>query len=132
MARGNRPRIEVHGARELERAMRHVQDGLKDLKDLNEAIGQMVADEARERVPVRTGALRGTIRPARRARGATVRAGSRKVPYAGPVHFGWPARNIDPQPFLYDAIDARRGEVIEAYRDRVDTLIREADARMPK
>jgi hypothetical protein len=25
------------------------------------------------------------------------------VPYAGPIHWGWPARHIKAQPWIYDA-----------------------------
>jgi hypothetical protein len=53
-----------------------------------------------------------------------VRAGRTSVPYAGPIHFGWPAHNIEPTPFLYDALDQRRSEVIDLYEQRVGDLIR--------
>ena len=29
-------------------------------------------------------------------------AGGAKVPYAGPIHWGWPDRNIEPHPFIAD------------------------------
>jgi hypothetical protein len=30
-------------------------------------------------------------------------AGRASVPYAGPIHWGWPARNISANPFLSNA-----------------------------
>jgi hypothetical protein len=48
---------------------------------------------------------------------------SRTVPYAGPIHYGWPARNIESQPFLLDAMGAKEGEVIRQYQDHIADLV---------
>jgi hypothetical protein len=45
------------------------------------------------------------------------------VLYAGPIHFGWPARNIQPNPFIYEVLDGRRQEVYALYADRISQLI---------
>ena len=54
--------------------------------------------------------------------------GGKEVPYAGPIHFGWPARRIKPQPFFYDAIDGRRDEI----KDRYEKLAQEITRRRRK
>ena len=56
-----------------------------------------------------------------------VRLGNSKVLYAGAIHFGWPARRIKPQPFIYDALDGRRNEVAQLYATRIDQLVRRYD-----
>lgn len=95
---------------------------------VNKAIASAVAGDAKRFVPVLTGALAASIREAATKTSAKVKAGSGKsVPYAGPIHFGWPARKIKPQPFFYDAIDQRRGEIQERYEKLVGDLIAKYD-----
>lgn len=120
MARGGR--IEVEGARELRAALKRAGDDASDLKDANQAAGQVVVEEARSIVPKLSGRLEGSIRASRAKGSATVKAGGAQLPYAGVIHFGWPGHNIDPNPFLYDALDARRNEVIAAYQDAIDRI----------
>ncbi len=47
------------------------------------------------------------------------------MPYAGPIIFGWHKHDIKPQPFIYHALDARRGEVLVAYEAALGRLIEE-------
>ena len=117
-------RITVEGGRELRKALRAVENGTADLKGVHKETGELVGATAARLVPRRKGVLQSTIRAAGQAAGAVVRAGYAVVPYAGPIHFGWPSRGIAPTPFLYDALDYRRAEVIEMYQDRVNDLIR--------
>jgi hypothetical protein len=53
--------------------------------------------------------------------------GKGSVQYAGPIHFGWPARFIKPQPFIYDAVDKRRKEIAERYAELITKLIKTND-----
>lgn len=114
--------VRIEGASELRRALRDVAGGLADLKDAHREVGQIVADRATTIAPRRSGRLAGSVRAARQASGAIVRAGRSSLPYAGVIHFGWPAHNIEPQPFLYDALDDRRNQVIDAYERRINAL----------
>lgn len=118
------PGVSVDGGRELRRALKAVDGGIADLKSVNKAAAEIVERAALPLVPRRSGALAGSIRSAGQAAGGIVRAGRKAVPYAGPIHFGWAARNIKPQPFLYDALDARRSEVVERYESEVSSLIK--------
>lgn len=86
-----------------------------DLKSIHKDAADVVLDKALALVPVRSGRLKNTLRSAATQRSGRVRAGFKRVPYAGPIHFGWPERHISPQPFLYDALDWRRAEVIQTY-----------------
>lgn len=60
---------------------------------------QIAARAARATAPRKSGRLRRSIR----AEGKTVRA---RAVYAGVQNYGWPARNIRAQPFMYDRMRA--------------------------
>lgn len=116
--------VQVVGARELRRAFKQASDDAKDeLKETHLEAAQLVADEAKVTVPTASGVLAGTIRAAGQQAAGVVRAGYARVPYAGPIHFGWRAHNIEPQPYLYEAADRRADEVIDAYYKRVDDIL---------
>jgi len=118
--------IKATGVKELRRELRRMGDDLEDLKTLNLDVATLVSDRAKDIVPRRTGNLADTIRPAGTKTAGRVRAGFKRVPYAGVIHFGHPARGIQPQPFLYDALDQRRGEVLDAYFKGVRKIQRKA------
>ena len=118
--------IKATGVKELRRELRRMGNDLEDLKALNLDVATLVSDRAKDIVPRRTGNLADTIRPAGTKTAGRVRAGFKRVPYAGVIHFGFPARGIKPQPFLYDALDQRRGEVFDAYFKGVKEIQRKA------
>tara|TARA_R110000782_G_C14483646_1_gene376358 strand:+ start:138 stop:518 length:381 start_codon:yes stop_codon:yes gene_type:complete len=119
-----KPSITVEGAKQLQRALRQVEGGMADLKGAHAEAAKIVEVKAERIAPKRSGALAASVRSSGQARQGIVRSGKAKVPYAGVIHFGWAARSISPQPFLYDALDDRRGEVIAVYDDRVNKLIK--------
>ena len=115
----------------LQKALKEVgPEMVAELKEGNKALGEIVGDRARQLVPVRSGALQKTIKAAKAAGGAKVNVGTpsltSKVPYAGPIHFGWRDRDITPNPFLYDALDDRRDEVVAAYEKQTADLLQKA------
>jgi hypothetical protein len=131
--------IEVKGARELGRALKKGHpELLKRLKTENKALAGLVADTARGEVPRRSGRLAASIRPGVTQKSGVVRAGTKAVPYAGPIHFGWFKRKapavggpIRPNPFLYRALDARRDEVYDRYLKAVNEITDEINRSTP-
>lgn len=124
----NKPAIKVEGLNKLTRQMKQLGDDVTSaVKELNGELAADVADTARRKVPRRSGALAGSIRSSGQARTGVVRAGSRGVPYAGVIHFGWAARNIRPTPFLYDALDERRQDVINRWSNELDRIVGKVD-----
>lgn len=119
----NAPVVEVIGAKELRKTMKAAGDNLADLKDVNQAVGNMVVNVARGMAPSRTGALAGSIRAARAAGGVTVRAGSGSIPYAGPIHWGWPARGIAANPFVMNAAMTTETEWVALYEAELEKII---------
>lgn len=123
----------VLGVKDVSRRIRRLEDAVSktsarsELKSIHAESAKIVEKDAVPRVPARSGQLRSTLRSSGTARTGVVRAGYQRVPYAGVVHFGWPARNIPPQPFLYDAKDARRGQVYDLFQRRLNDLVRKFD-----
>ena len=153
-----KPGVRVVGLRKFTKALKGLgDDAVNDLKDVHRRTAKIVEDAARPKVPVssgansvvsgtpywstgrarNSGALKGTLRSTGTQRGGFVRAGKKLVPWAGPVHFGWPNRPdpskgwrggpIRPNPFMYDALDERRGEVATAFARYIDDIRRKRD-----
>lgn len=106
----------VEGLDNLIRTLHRAGADIEDLKDANRAAGEIVAREGSARAPRRTGKLAASVRPARQVRRARVSAGGARVPYAGPIHWGWQARNIAPNPFISWGAQATEPQWTEAYR----------------
>lgn len=116
--------VRVEGARELRRTLRKAGHDLNDLKDAHQAAGSIVLNDARPRTPRGfTGRLQASQRQARAATFAEVRAGNARVPYAGPVHWGWPARNIAAQPWLADSAKRTEPQWTAAYEAAVNRVL---------
>ena len=117
--------FKVDGLKALQKEIRKTEDvGMKkQLRLANKEAAQVVADQAKVEVPRRSGRLARSIGVQASQTSAFVKAGTAaRVPYAGPIHFGWPKRNIRPQPFLYEAMDKRIGEVRKAYEKNLEKL----------
>jgi hypothetical protein len=125
--------VSITGADEGRRKIRQMQDAVSktaaksDLKTLHGDAAKIVKQDALGRVPVKSGRLRQSLRSSGTQRAGVVRAGFASVPYAGPIHFGWAKHHIRPQPFLYDAKDARHDEVVQSLEQAIDALIRKFD-----
>lgn len=115
----------IEGLRETLRDLKDLQiDAREDMKETHRRAGEIVAAAAKPLAPVRTGALSATITSSPTKYQGRVRIGrGASVPYAGPIHFGWPAQRIKPQPFVYEALDGRREEVLQTYERRINDLI---------
>lgn len=97
MARSNG--IAVEGLRETVRALEKAGVEVEDLKDVMAPIAKKAADVMETFVPVRSGALRASVRPNRAKGKAVVTVGRARVKYAGPINYGWPKRGIKPADF---------------------------------
>lgn len=139
------PRIRVDGLKELRRDLKRAEqlEDLRDLRDGLKAAAGVVADEARSRVPKRSGAAAGSIRATAGGNRAFVVGGKKKVPYYGWLDFGsrsprsgqsWsvgPWTNSGKGPhkgrFIYPAIDAKDRQVVALIRDAVDKALNKLD-----
>ncbi len=92
-------------------------------------------------VPVRTGNLKGSIRPRRIEKGGSVQALGARAPYANPIHWGWSVvsakhkgklkygtyRGLPPQPFFSEALGYTENEILANY----SKLMQEAIDNLP-
>lgn len=124
VASGTGSRIQIEGLKETQAALRAVSDDLKkEMKPTHLQAAEIIVEGSKKYVPVRSGRLSSSIRAFATQTGGRVRVGSAATPYAGPIHFGWPARRIKPQPFIYDAMDERRQQVLNVYAERISRII---------
>ena len=92
---------------------------------------RVVAAEAKARVPVRTGALRKSIKVAGllkgRAAGLTARAGGKAAPVGKRVRATQPYAHIIEKktPYLASAMEAKEGQVRDLIRDDVAKSVQE-------
>lgn len=119
--------IRIEGAARLRRTLKAAGDDLSDLREANQAAVGIVTSAGRARTPRRTGRLASSVRGSATARIATVRAGGAAVPYAGPIHWGWPARGIAAQPFLSEAARETEPRWIGLYEAAVETAINKVE-----
>lgn len=104
--------LEVEGAKEVRRALRKLQDKEtpKRIRQANKTGAELVRDRALPKTPQRSGRLRSSVKALASQSSGSVKAGTAsRVPYAAPIHWGWPARGIEPNRFIWDA----RNEVLD-------------------
>jgi HK97 gp10 family phage protein len=116
--------LKVKGYKQAIKALQAIGVPTAEIKAAGSAVGELVANQARALAPVRSGALRNSIRVSKSLNRVSVSAGNnRSVPYANPIHWGWFKRNIRPQPFFVKALGITRDEVYQNYYRSLDTLI---------
>lgn len=116
--------IKVKGYKSAIKALQEIGVPANEIKLAGAEAGELVANEARGLVPVRSGNLRNTIRVSKALNRVSVSAGNNgRVPYANPIHWGWFKRNIKPQPFFTKALGITRDEVYQNYYRSLDKLI---------
>lgn len=108
--------VQITGLREFVRGCKAVDATFpKQIRDINKECAEIVAVTARTLAPYRSGRLRGNIRAGATLTAGTVSVGSQSVPYAGPIHWGWPRHHIKPNPFLVKALEGDVGKIEEKY-----------------
>lgn len=122
--------IRVEGLRETVRQLESLGADKAEILDAGYQAATMLIREAMPLVPLRSGALRNTLRPGRIKLGAVARAGSAKVPYANPIHWGWfvdkqtgVRRNVLPQPFFSKALGYSYQQIIADYNRNMQKLV---------
>ena len=117
-----RPVLSVDGARQLRRTLKGANPQLLErLKTAHRDAADVVVPAARALIAPfsKSGRLAGSIRPGATKTAAVVRAGSKRIPYAGVRHYGWPARHIVAVPFLTEAAQQTEPLWLEKYHREV-------------
>lgn len=123
--------LKIDGARELRAALKKAGASVTELKAAHAKVAQIVADQAADRAPARSGRLRASIRGSGTNTAAIVRAGRAAVPYAAPIHWGWPRRHIRPNPFIYTAAEHTQPAWEIQYLAAIEYLIHQIERSTP-
>lgn len=130
-------RVDVDGLKELNRNLKALDADKAEIIAGNVEAAETLIKAARPLVPVRTGALVSTLKPAKVQNYAEARGGNARVQYANPIHWGWSIvgnnhrgtlkpgtiRNIEPQPFFSKALGYTKDEIIANYVRNMQKLI---------
>lgn len=118
----------VEGADQLRRTMRKAGADMTQLRDTHRRVADTVAGRAKGMAPVGpTGRLAASTRAGATQRAAVIRAGRKAVPYAGPIHWGWPRRGIRAQPWLQEAAKASEADWVDTYTKEIMSLVDEVE-----
>lgn len=114
-------RVEVRGLDAMRRALRALGPEFSVALRLahRDIANRIVAPAAAREAPRRSGTLAGDVRGLATQNAARVAVGRAAVPYANPIHWGWPRRNIAPNPFLQRAAELSRSRVQAEYEAAV-------------
>lgn len=120
--------MRVIGGAKLRREMKQAGVDVTDLQEAHKNTAKIVETRARGTVPTDSGKLASTMRSAGTKTMSVIRAGNNRktnagVPYAAPIHWGWPARNIEPQPWLVEAAADTEPEWFADYTKSIDEII---------
>jgi len=136
------PVVRVEGAAELSRSFRAAGGTVRELSGAYREDARSLVPPAQREAPSRTGKLARSTRGLGQRTRAVLTAGTRAVPYAGPIHFGNPTTKsypvhksgakrttgtlgvIRPNPWLYRTADKRRDEVVDAFEANVGATLR--------
>ena len=123
---------QVDGARKLRASLKAAGVSIADLKAVNAAVAQTVHRAAHPNAPVgETHRLADSERASGTQAAAVVRAGRASVPYAGPIHWGWPARNIVAQPWIQQAAERTETTWLDQYLGAMEAVISHVEGATP-
>lgn len=116
--------VRVEGLNQALRSLQEFGLDIDDLKTAFSAISQEGARVAAGFAPKRTGALAGSVRGNRAKSKAVVMAGRARVPYAGAINYGWPARGITGSHFMQRADAVMQPKALALLDQEIDAAIR--------
>ena len=117
--------IKVQGLRELQADMRKLasKDLMNEVRAAHKKASDEVARASAAEAPEQSGKLAKSIKGRASNRAARVKAGTAsRTPYAGPIHFGWSNRNIEPNEYLYRGIENALPKVQEEYEKEIQAI----------
>jgi phage gpG-like protein len=117
--------ISIQGVKEVTDSLDKLARDLKSNIELNKELSTTLSQKASAMAPKLTGALASSVVGNPSAEKAQILAGSAAVPYAGVQEYGWPERNIRPQPYLNPAVKDNIGYIIEKYNDSIQAAIKQ-------
>ncbi len=127
-------RLRLDGAKELRASLKRAGRDVADLKDANKAAADVVADQARKTAPVgpAPGHISETVRASGTQAAAIVRAGTARLPYGKPLHWGHKTAGVTPtkvpaQPWIYQAAVDTSAKWLPEYLQHIDRIVRSVE-----
>jgi hypothetical protein len=127
-----RKEIEVDGLRELRRDLSRLENKglLNELRQAHKDASERAAKAAVSEAPERSGRLAKSIKPKPKNSEGRVKAGTgKRVPYAGPIHFGWRNRGIEPNQFIYRGISKVIKDIQKDYERDINRIAKKLGRR---
>lgn len=121
--------VQVDGLRPLRKALHELDGDLDDMKAAHAVAIGVVVPAAAARARRLTGAMAGSIRGNRSSSRATILAGGARVPYPGVQEYGWPARQIEPHPFVTAAAHETEATWLPAYEAEIQKAVDKVTGR---
>ena len=115
--------IRVEGAARLRRTLKAAGRDLTDLKAAHAKAAKIAQVAAAAQTPVVSGTLKASLRSSGTSTAGIIRAGGAKVPYAAPIHWGWPSRGIAAQPFISTGAQASEPVWIRVFETDLDRIL---------
>ena len=116
MAGAGRDRVTITGTEQVSATLRKAGVSLADMTRANQDAANIVAMLARSTAPRVSGALANATQAYASKEGAGIQ---NVLPYFGPIHYGWPARNIAAQPYVDEAVVATETQWLAVYEHAV-------------
>ena len=113
-------KITVEGGASLMRTLKRAGADIDDMKDTNQRVARQVAAVASSLAPRRSGRLAGSVKGNRAVAQAVIRS---RLPYAGPIHWGWQSRGIRPNPFMVEAVNRTQPAIESWYLADLDRIL---------
>ena len=111
----------IEGLAKLQRELKQAGEDCQDLKTASTKAALIVLAEAKRTAPVRSGALKKSLRKSVTKTSAGVLGGKALVvPYAQPIHWGWPKRGIRPNPWISRAAVMTQPQWLPGYIAEID------------
>lgn len=115
--------VRVEGLNALTRDLQKLGANLEDLKEVFGSVAREGATLASSFAPKVSGRLAGDVRGNRAKNKAVITAGRASVRYAGPINYGWPARNITGALFMQKADDELSPRAVDMLDDGITKII---------
>jgi hypothetical protein len=115
--------VQVEGLRETVRALQRAGIEVQDLKEIFGGIAAEGASVAAGFAPRLTGRLAASIRGNRAKNRSVIAAGRARIPYAGPINYGWRARGIEPSMFMQRADKVMEPRAVQMLDEGLTALI---------
>lgn len=117
--------VRVEGLTSLVRSLQKMGVEAEDLKDAMGRIAEEIKPDYQAATPALTGRLRGDYRASKSKGKANLYVGRASVPYAAPINYGWPARNIAAANFVAKGDETAAPKASRSLEEEISRLITE-------